>query len=270
MPSPPHLAWLKKKAQAVQTIDGTPIEVWELQHQQDPAVLKAWAKHFREHYCADKDIETARQGTGLTKEQYLLKMKFPSTAGLGPAVRSGDFAEILVADYLEYVRDYWVPRTRWENKDVPDESKKGTDLIGFKFFQAGAISPKDVLFTFESKAQLSGDKMKAILQNAINDSVKDEFRKAHLLNAAKQRLLERGDAGGAAKIERFQNFADRPYLEACGAAALFTSDVFDATELAKADCSAHPKKGVLLLLVISGADLMDLVHGLYATAAREA
>jgi len=50
-------------------------------------------------------------GTGDTPGEYLLKKKFPDhKEAPGPSIRSGDFAEILVADYIEYKLGYWCPR----------------------------------------------------------------------------------------------------------------------------------------------------------------
>lgn len=46
-----HLKWLVDTGQRLTTADGKTVEVWELRHSKDDAVLSAWAKHFRNHYC---------------------------------------------------------------------------------------------------------------------------------------------------------------------------------------------------------------------------
>jgi len=71
-------------------------------------------------------------------------------------------------------------------------------------------------------------------------------------------------------VERFQNQEDRPYKSLYGAAAIFTSEIFDETVLKASDASTHPHKPHLSLLVITGPKLMELVHQLYDLAAREA
>ena len=44
------------------------------------------------------------------------------------------------------------------------------------------------MFIIEAKAQFTGSKMKAKLQEAIKGSIKDEIRKAETLNALKQNI----------------------------------------------------------------------------------
>tara|TARA_R110002167_G_scaffold293826_1_gene498480 strand:- start:174 stop:473 length:300 start_codon:yes stop_codon:yes gene_type:complete len=85
-------------------------------------------------------------------------------AALGPSIRAGDFGEVLVADFLEYLFGYWVPRTRYSDKTIRNESTKGSH-IGFHIVKDGKASSKDRLEIFEAKAQFSGKKAKARLQD---------------------------------------------------------------------------------------------------------
>jgi hypothetical protein len=108
------------------------------------------------------------------------------------------------------------------------------------------------------------------LQDAINDSIKDNLREAMTLNAMKQRMLVRGQRSQADKVKRFQNEAARPFRRINGAAAILDNEVFGATDLKMADASAHPNVDNLQLIVIRGPSLMKLVHALYERAADEA
>ncbi|WP_027554334.1 hypothetical protein [Bradyrhizobium sp. Cp5.3] len=82
-----------------------------MKHAGDAAILAAWAKRFREHYCDDAMLPDLAIAMGLTHSEYLTQIKFPDAAAApGPSVRSGDFAEIIVADYIEYKLGYWCPR----------------------------------------------------------------------------------------------------------------------------------------------------------------
>jgi hypothetical protein len=189
---------------------------------------------------------------------------------LGPGTRSGDFGEILIADYLEYVLEYWVPRTRYLDKTVRNESKKGCDIIGFRLLGDGEDSSKDSLAIFEAKAQFSGRKCNGKLQEAINHSGKDELRKAESLNAIKQWLHRDGDTEGVEIVARFQSIEDRPYTDVSGAAALFCASIYDDASPKRADASQHPNVSNLLLVVIHGDAMMSLVHDLYERAANEA
>ena len=276
-----HTKWLVDTGKRLKTADGKEVEVWEFHHQKDDAVLSAWAKHFRNHYCLDTEIDFLRGRR--SRRDYLANVKFPcKTSQLGPAIRAGDFGEILVSDYLQWLLGCWVPRVRWSSKVVRDESPKGSDVVGFRFHKKGGnTSAEDVLFVFESKTKFSASQNNC-LQNAINDSAKDHIRIDESLNFIKQKLFEKKKIKQAQRIERFQSPVDMPYKETYGAAAIISDECFDANELVAADCRKipksakskesfyHPNVDNLVLLVIKGPDMMNLVHELYRKAADEA
>jgi hypothetical protein len=265
-----HLRWLFNTGEQLNTGDGMPVNIFELKVKNDDAVFSAWAKHFRNHYCLDCEIDELRDGTGLCRSDYLCEYAFPDKSlPPGPSIRAGDFAEILVADFLEYVMNYWVPRFRYDEKAVRNESTKGTDILGFKFV-SDKESLEDTLSVFEAKAKLTGNPVNR-LQDAVDDSVKDFFvRKAESLNALKRRFIRKGNISDAFKIKRFQNKADHPYYEISGAAAILSKTAFDPEVLSTTDTSKHPNNGNLKLVVIKGQNLMQLVHELYRRAADEA
>lgn len=250
---------------------GREVVVCELQHQNDTAVLSAWAAHFRQHYCTDQILPLLADGTGLNHADYLRQVKFPdATTAPGPSVRSGDFAEILVADYVQYQLDYWCPRElRYNNKISRNESSKGCDVIGFWYADNNAHNTQDRLFIFESKAKLTGGPANQ-LQVAIDDSIKDAFREAVSLNAIKQRLIEQNRFDEMRRVQRFQNYAARPFRRINGAAAVLSNANYDEALIALSDASAHQNQADLALLVIRGDALMPLVNALYERAANEA
>ncbi len=272
-----HIPWLVDTKKTIKTACGKDVALWELRHERDDAILSSWAKHFRNHYCLDTNIESLRAKR--SRKDYLNDIKLPSiSTNLGPATRAGDFGEILVADYLQWILKFWVPRVRWVAKQTKDESPKGSDVIGFKYFTDGKISEKDILAVFETKTKFSKSK-KNRLQDAVNDSAKDELRLDESLNYIKQRLLEQSKHEEAKLVERFQDPIDSPYKEMYGAAALIATECFDTSEIENVDTGkiqknkkefVHPKQDKLALLVIKGADMMKLVHELYRRAADEA
>jgi hypothetical protein len=275
-----HLKWLLDTGERLKTADGKEVVVWEFQHQYDEDMLSAWAKHFRNHYCLDAEIDFFRGKR--TRQDYLNNIKFPrSTSKLGPGIRAGDFGEILVADYLQWRLGFWVPRVRWASKVIRDESPKGSDVIGFRFHKKDGTSPKDVLVVFEAKTKFSRSGENR-LQNAINDSAKDHLRIDESLNFIKQKLFEKKEIKKAKLVERFQNPVDETYKETYGAAAIISDEYFDAKIIAEADCEKipksvkskefvpHPNIESLVLVVIKGPDMMNLVNELYRRAADEA
>lgn len=129
---PQYLDWLIQE-KPVTTCEGKQIVIYEIVIQNDESVLNSWAKHLREHYCADSEMDVLRAGYGFKRDEYLAKIKFPdANINPGPSVRSGDFTEILIADYVQYVLDYIVPRTRYDRKVNRNSSTMGSDLIGYK------------------------------------------------------------------------------------------------------------------------------------------
>jgi len=281
MEKPTWIQWIVNTGERLRTTDDKIVEVWEFRHENNQEVLSAWAAHFRNHYCLDCDIDLVRGRR--SRKDYLNDIKFPSrTTKLGPPIRAGDFGEILVADYLQWILNHWVPRLRWSSKVVRDESSKGCDVIGFQFYNPEQISPDDLLTIFETKTRFSGGSRKERLQDAVNDSAKDHIRIDESLNYLRQKLHERGNQDDAQKIDRFQNPVDVPYQESNGAVALFTTDFFDEDAISETDTRKipkskkgtetypHPNRDRLILLVIRGKDMMNLVHELYRRAADEA
>lgn len=276
-----HIKWLIDTGEKLKTADGKWVEVWEFQHHDDEKILSAWANHFRNHYCLDAEIDFLKGKR--SRKEYLNNIKFPCRISkLGPSIRAGDFGEILVADYLQWLLGLWVPRVRWSSKFIRDESPKGSDIIGFRFHKKNGASGEDVLFVFEVKTKFSTGAGKNRLQDAINDSAKDQLRIAESLNFIKQKLFERKELEQAQQIERFQSPVDLPYQEYFGAAAVISDNYFDADVIAKVDCGKipksakskefvpHPNRDSLFLVIIKGSDMMTLVHELYRRAADEA
>lgn len=266
-----HIAWLTDTGERKVTACGREIEIWELSPHEDEAILSAWARYFRQHYIDDDDLPAMVDGTGMSYAEFLRQIKFPDKSNApGPSLRSGDFGEILVADYMEFILGYWSPRTlRYQDRWNRNDSTKGCDIIGFKFASDQPHHQNDELFIFESKSGMTKTDHNR-LQDAIDDSVKDMVREAMTLNALKQRMLGRGEMEQAARVQRFQNQAARPFRRINGAAAILDDVVFEETDLAASNASAHPNAGQLRLIVIKGPSLMKLVHAIYERAADEA
>ena len=264
--------WLvEEKGENLTTIDGKPIKVFSFNYDSnDSETMSAWAKHFRNNYCQDEMIDIFRKGTQYSRKEFLEKLIFPSkTSRPGPSTCSGDFAEILICDYFEYVLKYWVPRTKYDNKQNNNTSSQGSDIIGFKFIQE-VESPKDILAVIEAKAAFSNKQKGNRLEDAIKDSSKDINRLAISLHAIKRRLIEKGKLEESLKVERFQNPVDNPYIKKYGAAALFSIDSYDETKIQIINTSNHIDASNLILLVVKGKDMMNLVYELYRRAADEA
>jgi hypothetical protein len=271
-PKKHHTEWLIDTKTRLATVDGREVEVWEFNHDgTNTATLSAWAKHFRNHYCLDAEIDKLRKDTGLSRAEYLMKHKFPDIKEKpGPSIRAGDFGEILIADFLEFMGGFWVPRTRYLDRVIRNESTKGSDVIGFKYVKEGSVSANDLLAIFETKTHFSGNKPTTRLQTAVNDSAKDQRRKGESLNAVKQVLFNKKRDAEANKVGRFQREVDLPFRESYGAVALVENSLYDAALMSATDCSKHNKADQLRLIVVRGDQMMALVHALYERSSNEA
>lgn len=252
-----------KKVKDVITDDGDCVEIFELFPMIDNVDFNEWAFHFRQNYCDDDILDLLVNGTGLSKQEYLLRHKFPDIReGFGPGTRSGDFAELLISDYLEFILGYIVHRERYRNKFNSNTSTQGTDVIAFKFIDSKPVD--DEFVAFEVKAQASGSISKNRLQDAVDDSHKDAIRKGESLSALKQLYIEKNNFEMARQVERFQNKPDRPYKEIYGAAAVYDTSTY-SEELIKSVKTNGAKRW---MIVIKRDNLMDLIHRLYEVASQ--
>jgi hypothetical protein len=262
-----HLDWLVDTGQVINTSCGKQAKVYRFEYDlNDQEVMGKWAKHFRNHYCCDGHIDTLK-APGQSNADFLLTMKFPSqTKAPGPSIRAGDFAEILVADYLTYIQGYTVPRTRYDRKGVPNESTKGSDVLAFKSDSNNSVN--DELLVYEVKAKLTAIP-KPMLQEAIDHSAKDYMRLGESLHGIKQRMFDRNEMSSIGLITRFQDSVNQPYKTKFGAAVVCSNSAFDVNVLAEADSAKHPYSADLELIAFYGEELMTLAHALYERAANE-
>jgi len=68
------MKWLVDTGERIMTAEGNDVEVWGVSHAKYEAVLAAWAKHFRNHYCLNAEIDFLR--SRLTRLGYLANIKF--------------------------------------------------------------------------------------------------------------------------------------------------------------------------------------------------
>lgn len=252
--------------ESIITDQGRTINVIHLIPEDEDAALNEWSDRLRDNYISMDDLDDFRDGWGLSREEYLKAFKFPdSDDRFGKIVMVGDFTEILVADYLQYVLNYIVPRTRYDSKEKRNRSSQGSDLIAYKVQNSDQWNRDDELIVFEIKAQSSENSAKLILQNAVDDSAKDFLRLGESLNASYQRLKDKGKTDDAKIVKRFQNITDRPYQESYGGAAVHSNTSFSIELLQKVDLSKHTD---VKLLAVHCEKLLDFIKSMYERAAK--
>ncbi|EAC8104466.1 DUF1837 domain-containing protein [Listeria monocytogenes] len=262
-----HMKYFQKQ-KTIATNHGQEVIIYRLVVEDEANVLDEWSKHLREHYCLDEEIDILRSGSGLSKEDYLNRIKFPdSGTSMGAAIMSGDFSEILVHDYIEFVQGYYTTRTRYSRKVNRNSSTMGSDVLGYKCIDTIKSNKNDELAILEIKAQSSESKPKSKLQDAVDDSAKDEVRVAESLNAEVQRLIDRNRFEEAKVVQRFQNKTDRPYRVKFSAVAVHSSTSFCEELVKTVDIAGHPDTNVNLLVIYSDK-LMEFIKDMYVRASK--
>ena len=150
MAAPSYLNWLIDTGERQVTACGREIEIWQLNPQDDAEILSNWARHFRNHYIADADLAFMAGGTGLSHPDYLRTLLFPdSKVAPGPSLRSGDFGEIVVADFIEYSLGYLLVGSFLDNEHVAAMIWDGSVLsiqdlqirLGVQLLSLGRLQP---------------------------------------------------------------------------------------------------------------------------------
>ena len=260
---PSHCSWFESTNKTLRTQDGKNVPIINFNHQEDEAILAEWALHLRRHYSSDSDLESNSTSMGMSRSDYLRDIKFPNNTPPGPSVRSGDFSEILVADYIQFLMNYDVPRTRYDRKATPNSSTQGTDILGFKF-STDNISANDELITCEIKGSLRTASNS--LQDAIDDSKKDfETRLPIALSATLQRLKDRGETDSIRTVERFMNKTSNPYKQITGAFLVCSNNCWTDEMVTSSNSSTHPSPDTFFI-AFTGINLMDLANKLYEKA----
>lgn len=264
---PSYLNWLKKEPDIV-TIEGKKVEIYELDFQDDDAILSEWALHFRRQYCSDFDLKKLTKKMHKSQEEVLSSVKLPRQCDpTGPATRSGDFAELLIADYLEFILNYFVPRTRFDKRINPSIPTPGSDVVGIKCGILASIS--DELIIFEVKCTASEVKTpdKARLQDAIDGSINDIVRLGDTLTAMYLRYIHDFSFVNSSRIARYLNPADNPYKIIYAAAAVQSTTNFDPALIKQVITIDHPSSD-LKLLVIRCDKLMKIINDMYSRASK--
>lgn len=242
------------------------ITVLKIDIKNEDHVLNQWAKHLREHYCTLEELDELREGPNLSRQEFLRDMKFPNPSDrLGAGTMSGDFSEILIADYIEYVSNYIVPRVRYRQKFNRNSSTQGNDLIGYKIESITQFNPLDEMIIIEVKAKNSEGRPAATLQNAVKHSSKDHARLGESLNASYRMLKNYNDIVNMEIVRRFQNPTDRPYKRKFAAAAVHSDTVFSIDILKEVDVSEHLDDDVQLIAVHS-PNFFSFIKDMYVRA----
>lgn len=258
---------------SITTSSGKEIQVYKLNSESlDDNSLNNWALGLRDNYVEQIHLKSLVKGTGLTQKEYLEKNVFPNHQDkIGASTMSGEFGEILVYDYINFVLKYYITRTRYLEKINPNMPVPGSDVIGYKVKNANKPCKSDHLIVAEVKTRSSkvGNKTslcEKTVTNAIEHSIKDRVRIGESLNAEKRRLLNRLRYDEAKIVERFQNKTDNPFTLDFFAVTVLDNELYSEEMILDAVNSQHENLKSTNVLIIHSKELKLFLRGLYRRA----
>lgn len=204
MDKPKYIKWLVEENGIVRNYSGT-LFCYRIDYNNDNEILDDWALHIRRHYVPDEELMEDAEIEGLSIEDYLRQFVIPQESdAMGSTARSGTIAEILFSDLVEFILGYHVPRCRQYNMSGKTVSEHGTDVIGYKFANENKKpNVKDEILAVEIKAGLSSSDV-SVINRAVADSAKDEYRVSLSLNYMRKKLAKMGKIDESNDIRRFQ------------------------------------------------------------------
>ena len=277
MERPSYLKWLIEE-KGVTLDNGESIQCYKLDYVKDDETLNAWAIHIRRHYISDEELDESCEELEISPEEYLKQFVIPQKGKdrMAGTARSNGISEILFSDLLEFIYGLEVPRCRMDNMSGPTVSEHGTDVIGYKYYNADK-SPdiKDRLVTVEVKAGLT-QKTTQVIEKAVIDANKDEYRIAQSLDYMRKKLKRMNKQAEAEDILRFQKKTKYDYqLEnyAAGMSSLeeIPEQKVDGNEMKIIQEIVGEDlrlKGDAGIYYVHGKSLMELAHNIYDRCVR--
>lgn len=236
---------------------GSVVHCYCLDNNFEDSTLDEWALHIRRHYVSDGVLK-AICTPGINRKEFLSNRIPVVTDKKGPATISGEFAEIFVSDFREFIQNEAVFRGRWTTKATPTSPIQGCDVLSFVISDKG-----DQLIITESKSQLSSTNY-GVLLNAVEDSDKDSTRIAKTLAFLAQQYAEKNEVDRLEKVQRFIKKAENPYIERFEGSGMTTGTSLSEIDL-KAGLAAY--KGTNKnIYFIYGTGLKELAFDLYKRA----
>lgn len=263
MDRPKYIDWIVTE-EGVTLENNTPIYCYRIDYQANDEILDDWALHIRRQYESDEELSIDSTANHMNCEDYLRKYIIPQRDDiLGPTVRAGDITEILIADLLEFILGYTVPRCKQRNRSGKCNSEHGTDVIAYRFSRKDKKpNDRDELIAAEVKAQLTSTDY-TVIEKAISDSKKDEHRLARTIDYYRKKLRMLGNISDAKDIARFLFKPENDYQIKYIAAGISSSKQIKQTIKLSISGDEIILSSNQKVFYVHGKDLMRLTHQIY-------
>lgn len=253
---PNFLRWLVREDEV--EISGTVTKCYRIEPNIDDASLDEWATHIRRHYRRDKELQEALKGYTADLSSYLADFVIPDA----PEIRSGDFAEIVICDLLEFMENYAVSRYKHLDRADKNCSEHGSDVIAYRVTDSQHPRSSDELLVVEVKSRASTTNLKQAIMDAGADSMRDKARLAMTLDYHRCRSERYGDSTNADAMARFLNRGEYPCREiyAIGAIAGLKNA---GRHLGGAESKTLGLSEDMPVYIVHKPKLMEMIHDLY-------
>ena len=256
LPRPDFIGWLAVETDVI--IRDADVRCFRLDWSIDESRLNSWALHVRRHYLRDDELSKHVDYYGLAIDEYLQASVIPDV----PQIRSGDFAEIVISDLLQFVEGYEVPRYKQHARKDKNASEHGADVLAYKLNNPDIPCNKDELLTVEVKSRCSSTDLKGGIREAAKDSPRDISRRAINLDYYSRCSLRDGDMKTAKEMRRFLDAGEHPFVSTFGMGVV--AGIKDAkTHLAKFDADSLFIEADHTVFIVHGTKLMNLVNEVY-------
>lgn len=273
LPKPLFMQWLVKETPIV--INGYSCSCYKLDWTVDEKLLEDWALHIRRHYIRDDDLSKLTSFRKISTAEYLQKYKIPQFTCKdrgGPRIVPGDFAEILVADILQFLDNYIVPRYKQVLRANPYSSEQGSDVVAYRFVK-GSRQPSgdDEIVIVEVKSAVSRKSDREAVRRIV-DAVKgskkdrDNTRDAMTLNYLMERSLQEEDWSTAEELKRFLDRGEHPYRESFHSAVTLDAKLLTSRRIDIPDLEMVAPLGPVVL--IKACNFLNLIKDVYSRCAK--
>lgn len=233
-------------------------------------IMADWALHVRRHYIFDEKLRSVVRRRSVAVDEYLRASVIPDKR----ETMSGDFGEMLIADLLEYIENYRVPRYKHCDRLDKNQSERGTDVIGYRVSDPRSNDARDELIVIEVKALTSSGNIKTVVNKAKKDSKKDRvdlgrMEKSRLgmtLDYLERRSCDYGDSVTAVIMQRFLKAAEFPCVIRYGIGAIAATD--KSSVLIEKKHQYDEFDTLDKVLVLGGVDVAELLTRIYESCTK--
>ncbi|EFU80425.1 Hachiman antiphage defense system protein HamA [Mobiluncus curtisii] len=256
LPEPSFLSCLKKEGHVL--IYDAKVQCFSIEGNIDDKILQEWALHIRRHYVRDDELTDYVHVYEIDAKKHLREDCIPDI----PQIRSGDFAEIIISDLIQFIEGYEVPRYKQHGREDKNKSEHGTDVIAYKVTNGSEANNNDELLAVEVKSRSSSPNLKGAIADAARDSLKDRSRIAMTLAYYANRALAAHDTRTSTELKRFLHASEHPFKEtfAIGAVVGIKDAEHSLRDKSASDLSINHGQRVF---IIHRTRLMDLIHSIY-------